>query len=48
MIPISRDRLLKDLAYRVDFNRQFIEFGEEDARTLNASAPLLLPVITDM
>lgn len=48
MIPIERDRLISDLAYRVEFDRQFIEFTKEDASTLNAAAPLLLPIVTDM
>lgn len=48
MIPIARDRLNSELAYRVDFDRQFIEFTKEDASALNAAAPLLLPIITDM
>ncbi|ORY79343.1 Protoglobin-domain-containing protein [Leucosporidium creatinivorum] len=47
MIPIDRARL-SELAYRVDFDRQFIEFTKEDASTLNAAAPLLLPIITDI
>jgi hypothetical protein len=47
MIPIDRNLLISDLAYRVSFDRQFIEFTKEDVYTLNAAAPLLLPIITD-
>ncbi|KAM0748005.1 hypothetical protein T439DRAFT_305175 [Meredithblackwellia eburnea MCA 4105] len=48
MITIERDKLQKDLQYRVAFDRDFLEFNEEDGKALNGAAPLILPVVMDI
>ncbi|GAA6037910.1 hypothetical protein JCM8097_009486 [Rhodosporidiobolus ruineniae] len=47
-LNIDRDRLNSDLMYRVNFNREFIEFTTEDGAILNAAAPLILPVTMEI
>ncbi|KAK4703628.1 hypothetical protein P7C70_g2589, partial [Phenoliferia sp. Uapishka_3] len=44
MITIERKLLSTDLSYRVAFNRDFLEFTDDDAKVLHYSAPLILPV----
>lgn len=44
---IDRARLNTDLAYRVAFSRDFIEFTSDDQEILHKAAPLILPVITE-
>jgi len=48
MQTIDRARLNTDLAYRVAFSRDFIEFTVDDQEILHKAAPLILPVITEV
>ncbi|GAA6003117.1 uncharacterized protein JCM10292_002875 [Rhodotorula paludigena] len=45
---IDRDRLNTDLAYRVQYDRDFVEFTKDDEDVLHAAAPLILPVTMDI
>ncbi|KAL8280886.1 hypothetical protein RQP46_006565 [Phenoliferia psychrophenolica] len=44
-ITIDRELLLKDLHYRVAFDRDFLGFNEVDEQVLHDSAPLVLPIV---
>lgn len=48
VLDIDRARLQTDLQYRVAFDRDFVEFTEDDAKALHGAAPFILPVVTDV
>ncbi|GAA5967209.1 hypothetical protein JCM11641_000478 [Rhodosporidiobolus odoratus] len=45
---VDRERLNTDVLYRVQFDRDFVEFTKEDEEILHAAAPLVLPITMEI
>jgi len=45
MLNINEEQLTNDLAYRVEYLREFIEFTQDDCDALAAAAPVVAPLV---